>query len=183
MTRSVRFCSLLAAALLCAACAGSRARKKTEDASSKPGPAAPAPIETGRAVDGEPDVRDLSLRAVPELKTVRFAYDSDALDEAARATLRANADFLKAHPELKVQVSGHCDQRGTVAYNLALGQRRANGVRDYYRALGVDARRVATISYGKEHPLCSESSESCWSRNRRGETLEAVNAKVAGSTP
>ncbi|WP_158247922.1 OmpA family protein, partial [Pseudomonas sp. GW456-12-10-14-LB2] len=66
---------------------------------------------------------------------------------------------------------------------LALGQRRANGVRDYYKALGVEAGRVATISYGKEHPLCSSATESCWSRNRRSETLQAVSAKVAGSTP
>lgn len=172
---------VLAAALLSAACAGSRAnaRKKTlvDAAVTK----AAAPTETGRAVDAEPDVRDMSLREVPELKVVDFAYDSDRLDAGARATLKANADYLKSHRAMKVQVSGHCDQRGTVAYNLALGQRRASSVRDYYKALGVDAGRIATISWGKERPLCSAATDACWSRNRRAETLEALNASVAGS--
>ena len=178
-------CAALAAvSLLACACSGIRARAPKNPAGPEgAAKAAPVPVEAALAVDAEPDVRDLSLREIPELKTVHFAYDSDRLDEAARAVLRANADWIKAHAEIKIQVSGHCDQRGTVAYNLALGQRRAASVRDYYKALGVEPSRAATISYGQEHLLCSDSTEECWTRNRRSETLEAVSVKVAGSAP
>jgi len=79
---------------------------------------------------------------------------------------------------VKVQVAGHCDQRGTVEYNLALGQRRSKAVRDYYRSLGVAGHRVATISYGEEKLLCQEEDEACWGRNRRGETLAAFPKDV-----
>jgi peptidoglycan-associated lipoprotein len=174
-----------AAALLTSACAGTRAASRT-DAGGNQGsssvPAAPpngALTEAGRTADLEPEMRDANLRAVPELKTISFAYDSDRLDEGARDVLKANAEWLKVHADLKVQVSGHCDQRGTVAYNLALGQKRAEAVRSYYAALGVDKTRVATISYGKERPLCAEMNEDCWSGNRRAATLEAIEAKVA----
>ncbi len=173
--------ALAAASFLFFGCASARPKppKNAADAASKP--AAPAPTEAGRAQEGEPDVRDMNLRPIPGVRTIRFAYDSDALDETARAALRSNADLLKASPAMKVQVAGHCDQRGTVAYNLALGQRRAKAVKDYYSALGVDGGRVATISWGKEHLLCTDATDACWLRNRRAETLEAVSAAVAGA--
>lgn len=168
--------------LLAAGCAGTHASKKSDAAVSAPstGPAAASPIDAARAVDAEPDVRDLATREVPELKTVHFTYDSDLLDEAARATLKDNAAYLKEHADMKVQVAGNCDQRGTVAYNLALGQRRAASVRAFYTALGVSSARVATISYGKEKPVCSDATDSCWERNRRAATLEVLNPNVAG---
>jgi peptidoglycan-associated lipoprotein len=131
-------------------------------------------------MDMEPDVRDMATRALPELKVVHFSYDSDLLDESARETLKGNADYLKAHADMMIQVAGNCDQRGTVAYNLALGQRRAAAVRSYYNALGVVKSRAATISYGKEKLVCNEASESCWERNRRAATLEVLNPTVAG---
>lgn len=172
--------ALAAIVLLSAACASGRpARKADADAAALP----PAPAATvtaaARVVDAEPDARDLAAREIPELAAVRFAYDADLLDDAARAVLRSNADYLKAHPDLRVQVAGNCDQRGTTAYNLALGQRRAAAVRDFYRRLGVAASRVATISYGKERPLCVESTEDCWARNRRAATLELLGPAVA----
>jgi peptidoglycan-associated lipoprotein len=173
-----------AAVLLTSACAGTHASSKTGSAAQPAGSSLTKPenaalTEAARTADIQPDVRDANLRAVPELKTVAFAYDSDSLDEEARATLKSNAEWLKANSYIKVQVAGNCDQRGTTAYNLALGQKRADSVRSYYTELGVDSARIATISYGKERPLCSESAESCWSRNRRADTLEAVGAKVA----
>src|SRR4051794_24341079 len=114
--------SFVALALLAAGCASTKAAKKNGGSAAAPaaGPAAASPTEAARAADREPDVRDLATREVPELKTVRFAYDSDLLDEPARETLKANAGFLKSHAAMKVQVAGNCDQRGTVAYNLAL---------------------------------------------------------------
>jgi peptidoglycan-associated lipoprotein len=134
-----------------------------------------------------PDVTEASLHMVAEVKIVHFDYDSDYLAPEARATLVQNADWLKNHLEARVQAAGHCDERGTVEYNLALGQRRAQAVKDYYKALGIPEGRVATISYGKEKPLCRESSEDCWQQNRRVETLvafpEAVSQLPKGTTP
>ena len=183
MKKSTSFLMALAPmTLLAAGCAGSRASKKNDSSVAAPatGPAADSPIEAARSADMEPDVRDLATRAVPELKVVHFAYDSDLLDETGRETLKGNADYLKAHAEMKIQVAGNCDQRGTVPYNLALGQRRASAVRSYYKSLGVKNSRVATISYGKEKLICTEESESCWARNRRAATLEVLTPNMAG---
>src|SRR5512141_2663954 len=146
MKRSISFVAALASmALLAAGCAGTRAVKKTGGSAAAPatGPAAASPTEAARAADMEPDVRDMATREVPELKVVHFGYDSDLLDEDARATLKGNAAYLKSHDDMKIQVAGNCDQRGTVAYNLALGQRRASAVRSYYNSLGVEKARVA----------------------------------------
>ena len=185
MKSRIQFALVLAAtAALAAGCASTHAAKKP-DASSPAtpmtGPAAPSPTDAASAADAEPDVRDLATREVPDLKAVHFPYDSDRLDDSARGVLQANAGYLKAHPEMKVQVAGNCDQRGTVAYNLALGQRRASSVRDYYKNLGVEPSRVATISYGKERLICAEETDACWSRNRRAATLEVLSPNVAGS--
>lgn len=162
--------SLCAVAVLAAGCAAHRAAT---------GATAKA-IPVQAASEAEPDMRGLATRTIPELGAVHFAYDSSSLDAASLRTLRANAAWLKSRADVRVQVAGHCDQRGTVAYNLALGQRRAAAVREYYKALGIAAGRVATISYGKERPLCGESGEDCWSRNRRAETLQAEDANMAG---
>lgn len=101
------------------------------------------------------------------LKDVYFALDRDDLEPAARATLKANADWLKANPSAKIEIEGHCDERGTNEYNLALGARRAVASKDYVVNLGISADRLSTISYGKEIPACKESTEECWARNRR----------------
>ena len=126
-----------------------------------------------------PDVSEASLHIIAEVKTVHFDYDSAYLGPEARAILVQNADWLKSHVETRVQAAGHCDERGTVEYNLALGQRRAQAVKDYYKALGIAEGRVATISYGKEKPLCQESTEDCWRKNRRVETLVAFPEAVS----
>ncbi len=112
--------------------------------------------------------------SVPDLKAVYFDYNRAELRPEARAGLKANAAVIKAvlsrASGVQVRVEGHCDERGTVEYNLALGQRRANAVRDYYATLGIPRTALATISYGEERPVCSQADENCWSRNRRGET-------------
>jgi len=99
---------------------------------------------------------------------VFFAYDSDELDNAARATLRGQAEFLNSYGYINVTIEGHADERGTREYNLALGDRRAVAVRNYLVALGVSPSRINIISYGKEKPVSFCSNESCWSQNRRG---------------
>ncbi|MDE2490173.1 MAG: OmpA family protein [Elusimicrobia bacterium] len=179
--KKFRTLSLLAAAALFSACAANKALRNGSASNPASGPAAPQPTDAARAITApEPDVRDMATRVVPQLKVVRFAYDSARLDSASEATLKANAAWLQAHADMKVEVTGNCDQRGTVAYNLALGQRRASAVRDFYKMLGVDESRVATISYGKERLLCTRSTESCWRRNRRAETLQLIAPNVAG---
>ena len=104
---------------------------------------------------------------------VFFGYDKYDLDLKARTTLARQAAFLKANPGVTITVEGHCDERGTREYNLALGDRRANSVKDYLVALGVDIGRVKTISYGKERPVALGSNEAAWAQNRRGVTVVA----------
>jgi peptidoglycan-associated lipoprotein len=101
------------------------------------------------------------------LQDVHFAYDSIELSDNAREILRTNADWLREHPKAKVEIEGHCDSRGTIEYNLALGAKRANAARDYLTSLGVSSDRLTTISYGKELQLCQEENDSCWAENRR----------------
>jgi len=137
----------------------------------------PAPGASEAAPTAPPtEVTEASLRtggfsARADLKLVPFDYDSAKLSDEALSVLKANAEAIKADTTFDVKVSGHCDERGTVAYNLALGQKRAKEVRDYYIRLGIDGGRVATISFGKEMQSCTESTEECWSQNRRAETL------------
>lgn len=101
------------------------------------------------------------------LKDIHFAFDSYELDEQARGLLRENGNWLKEHVQAKVEIEGHCDERGTVEYNLALGAKRARAAKEYLSALGAAAERLTTISYGEELPLCREHDEACWQRNRR----------------
>jgi peptidoglycan-associated lipoprotein len=103
------------------------------------------------------------------LVNIHFDYDKSEIKETDRAILQGIADFLKAFPAAKVEIEGHCDERGTNEYNLALGNKRAAAALAYLKTLGVDEARFTTISYGKEKPLCTEAKEACWSQNRRGE--------------
>jgi peptidoglycan-associated lipoprotein len=101
------------------------------------------------------------------LRDVHFGYDDHGIDAAASAILDENIAWLRANGGAKVELEGHCDDRGTIEYNLALGARRAKMVKDYLITNGIAANRVATISYGEELPVCHDESESCWARNRR----------------
>jgi len=100
---------------------------------------------------------------------IHFDYDKSEIKEADRAILQGIADFMKAFPAAKLELEGHCDERGTNEYNLALGNKRASAALAYLKTLGVDETRFTTISFGKEKPLCTEAKEACWSQNRRGE--------------
>lgn len=102
---------------------------------------------------------------------VYFGLDRFDLEPEARGTVERWAAWLKQFPEVIVSVEGHCDERGTREYNLALGERRATTVRNYLIALGVNTDRIDTRSYGKERPVCSDHDEACWSQNRRGVML------------
>jgi len=132
----------------------------------------------GNLIDPSVDVEEVDIRFngseftdIPDLNAIVFDFDRYALTEEARVTLKNNAQYLKSHPELQVLVEGHCDERGTLGYNFALGQKRAKSVREYYIRLGVAGKAIGTISYGEEKPSCMEPGENCWRKNRRAETL------------
>lgn len=105
------------------------------------------------------------------LKTVNFDFDKYDVREEDKATLQANADWLAKYPTIKVRVEGHCDERGTAQYNLALGEKRADAVKDYLVSLGISAGRLEIISYGKEKPLDPSQTEDAWAKNRRAQFL------------
>jgi len=115
------------------------------------------------------DVREINARGY--LKDAFFDYDKSDLRDDARTALAADADWLKKNRTIQFLIEGHCDERGTSEYNLALGDRRANAAKEYLVSLGVDASRVRTVSYGKERPFCNQSSEDCWQQNRRAHFL------------
>ncbi len=100
-------------------------------------------------------------------REVYFEFDKADLTDDSRQRLAANARFLKENAKLQATIEGHCDERGTFDYNIALGDRRANTAKDYVSSLGVDGSRQKTISYGEEKPVCTGTDESCWGKNRR----------------
>lgn len=108
------------------------------------------------------------LNAERPLGDVHFVVDQSSLDEQARVVLQTNAAWLQRWPSTRILIEGHCDERGTSEYNLALGERRARAIRDYLVSLGVGSERIAIVTKGKEHPVCTGHSEDCWRQNRRG---------------
>ena len=132
-------------------------------AASKP---APAKAEGNKDSSLEALRRGEAAGAGP-MADIGFDFDSTALSEKARGILKTNAEWLKANPAAKVQIEGHCDERGTAEYNMALGAKRAQAAMDYLTTLGVAANRLSTISYGEEIPVCREHTEDCWAKNRR----------------
>ena len=159
---TLKFASL-SAALLLGACT-----HKQEAVNTAPPPAAPPPaaapsqvqsgILPGSAQDFKVNVGD----------TVHFALNQYNIEENDKGTLSKQAAWLTRYPSVRLTVEGHADERGTREYNLALGARRANAVKEFLVAQGVAAGRLETVSYGKERPICTESGEDCWSQNRRG---------------
>jgi peptidoglycan-associated lipoprotein len=100
--------------------------------------------------------------------TVHFAYNEYNIQDSDKSTLQKQATWLGRYPSVQITIEGHADERGTREYNLALGARRANSVKEFLASLGVAAGRLQTVSYGKERPICTESNEDCWAQNRRG---------------
>ena len=105
------------------------------------------------------------------LRDVWFGYDSWTISEDGRQALNRDAEWMKSNPSALVKVEGHCDERGTSAYNLVLGEKRAKAARNYLVELGVGANRLSVVSYGKERPSCNEHAESCYQQNRRGHLM------------
>ena len=134
-------------------------------------PAAPTAAPTPRALSEDEIYAQKSLDQLNKerpLTDVFFALDESSIQDAARASLTTNANWLKRWTATRITIEGHCDERGTAEYNLGLGERRANAVKAYLVELGVPANRIVIVSKGKESPFCAESNEACWQQNRRG---------------
>ena len=130
-----------------------------------PAPAPPRPL-TEEEIFSKKTVDELN--AEMPLADVMFDYDQFAIREDQRATLQKNADYLRRWQTVRATIEGHADSRGTNQYNLALGERRANATKEYLVGLGIAADRLLVVSKGEETPACTEETESCWARNRRG---------------
>jgi peptidoglycan-associated lipoprotein len=134
-------------------------------AAVEPEPTPAPPVET--AMPARP--RQDEFEAVPELTAVHFDFDRADLRADARDRLQAHTEWLKQHPDAAVLIEGHCDERGTAEYNVALGERRARSVRDHLAAHGIEEDRLSTVSYGKERLACPAGTEDCHGMNRRAE--------------
>jgi peptidoglycan-associated lipoprotein len=117
--------------------------------------------------------RERAAAAAAGLKPIFFDFDRSFVRDDAKPVMKANAQYLKANPKIKVRIEGNCDERGTIEYNQALGQRRATATKKYLADLGISAKRISLISYGKEKPVCTNSTEDCWQQNRRAELVAA----------
>jgi len=153
-------------------------KKETKPTDNSKGAAAVTSAEGTSAPSGE--TIGTEWTTLGEVKEAYFDFDKTDLGSGALGTLKGNTAVLKRIPRsVQVIVEGYCDERGTIEYNVALGQRRANAVKDYYAHAGIDRSRIQTISYGKERPTCSDSTEECWARNRRGVTRVRNSEPVA----
>jgi peptidoglycan-associated lipoprotein len=143
-----------------------------------PTPAPPPPVATAppapAPAPAPPRPAPAEFKSIAELKDVFFAFDRHAITAEGAQTLDVSAEWLKANPSALLLVEGHCDERGTNAYNLALGERRARAAQEYLVKRGVPATRITTITYGEERPTCSELTEACWARNRRAHFVVKV---------
>jgi len=145
-----------------------------QEEEAPPPPPPPPKEEVTDFQEEKPVARDMDIvQAASELtnklQTVYFEFDSFDLSDAARATLQANATLIKKNPGYNVVVEGHCDERGTIEYNLALGEKRARAVMDYLASLGVAPSRLRIVSYGEERPVDPASNEAAWAKNRRAQ--------------
>ena len=131
---------------------------------STPPPTNPAPVASTSTLD------QLFLEEVGD---AYFDYDSAEIRDDAKSALRKDADFFKKYPTMRITIEGHCDERGSTEYNLALGDRRASAVKSYLVGLGIPGDRLNTVSYGKEKPFCMEADEACYTKNRRGHLVQA----------
>jgi len=132
-------------------------------------PSTPAPAPAPAATTARPAPAEFA--SIPELKDIHFDFDKYDIRPDAARTLDANAAWLKSNGTQLLLIEGHCDERGTNEYNLALGERRAKSAMNYLVSQGVQASRITIISYGEERPLCTEHTETCWAQNRRDHFL------------
>src|ERR1700693_3537826 len=151
--------------------------KKTETASQSievpptpSTPSTPPPVEEVRPSQPSNVIEEplkSVAREIPGLKDAFFDFDKASITSDGKAALEGDADWLKANPTVKIKIEGHCDERGTNEYNLALGEKRAHSAKLFLTAQGVSSARISTISYGEDRPFCTEHNENCYAQHRR----------------
>lgn len=161
---------MASAALALSACAKKAPEVLPPPPADTPPPPAPTPTPTPTPTGPIPGSQADFIASVAADR-VFFAFDKSDIDEESMATLKSQASWLMQHPDVKVTIEGHCDERGTRDYNIALGERRANAAKNYLASLGIDPSRMNTISYGKENPDPVGSNEEAWAKNRRAVTV------------
>lgn len=140
------------------------------EAPAETGPSEPAAAGEWEAAEPTEEVlTPEEINRMGVLKAIYFDYDRSEIRADQRPVLQANANWLRQHSEVSILIEGHCDERGTREYNLALGDRRADAARDYLVSLGISAARIDTVSYGEERPVAQGHGEAAWSQNRRSE--------------
>ena len=169
-SRTLKF-ACLSGALMLGACTHKQEAVTTAPPPAPPPPVAqPAPV-TSRIIPGSAEDFRVNVG-----DTVHFEFDQYNVQESDKTILGRQAAWLAKYPAVRVTIEGHADERGTREYNLALGARRANAVKEYLVSQGVSTARVETVSYGKERPICTQSDEACWAQNRRGVTTITAGA-------
>lgn len=153
---------------------GSAAESQKEAVTTPPTPAAVTTQAVPAAAPEESEEsEERATVSGAGLKMIYFDFDKFFIREDARPVMQTNAEWLKAHPNVKVTIEGTCDERGTIEYNQALGQRRAAAAKKYLTDVGISPSRISLISYGKEKPACTDHDEACWQKNRRDDLVEA----------
>ena len=130
-----------------------------------------AEAAAAKAAEEERAAKERAAKEAAGLNAIYFDFDKSFVRDDAKAVMKANAEWLKANPKAKVRIEGNCDERGTIEYNQALGQRRASSAKKYLTDMGISGNRISLISYGKEKPVCKESTEDCWQQNRRADLV------------
>ena len=136
-------------------------------------PEAPKAEEAPAAPAAEAAKPEAAAKTEVGLQPIYFDFDKSFIRDDAKPVMKANAAYLKANPKVKIKIEGNCDERGTIEYNQALGQRRAQSAKKYLTDLGIKSSRISLISYGKEKPTCTQSNEECWQKNRRDDLVAA----------
>jgi len=167
----LKFLLLTCILVLVAGCGGSKETVNFEpDPFPEPDPVTEEPANLN--LEPDPPKEDDIPKQPLVLRTINFDFDQFSLSSTAKAVLAENARQLLENPEVSVRIEGHCDERGTVEYNLALGERRAMVTRDYLTNYGISPNRITVLSYGKERPLDSRHAPDAWDKNRRAEFLK-----------
>ncbi|MDW8479069.1 MAG: peptidoglycan-associated lipoprotein Pal [Xanthomonadales bacterium] len=167
MSPTIRLIAVLLASVLLAACA----TRKPAPEPAAPVTDRPAPAVTPQPSDGRYTPEDLDRDSCLRQRQVYFDFDKSNIRPEFESIIACHAKYLRDRPSARITLEGHADERGTREYNLGLGERRANSVASALRAQGGGAEQLSTVSYGEERPVCTESNEDCWWRNRRVEII------------
>lgn len=168
MSRTIKLMFVFALVLGLSACTSNLKKEAEADARNV---VEETEVQVVEELSIEDDENNLVYADAITLEPVYFAFNEYSLNAQTRKALENNASILKERGARKIVVEGNCDDRGTIAYNIVLGDKRAQEVKNYYVKLGIPAANISVVSYGEEKPVCTQATDSCWSQNRRADTV------------